>query len=31
LPVNGVYRIKVYQMRNAARKGATARYALHVR
>lgn len=31
LPEDGAYRIKVYQMRNAARKGATARYALHIR
>lgn len=31
LPEDGAYRIKVYQMRDAARKGATARYVLHVR
>lgn len=31
LPEQGTYRIKVYQMRNAARKGAEARYELRVR
>ncbi|EKU79649.1 hypothetical protein [Massilia timonae] len=31
LPEQGTYRVKVYQMRNAARKGATAHYELRVR